>query len=114
MSTSTVMQLLLVCIYRKQICGPHGLAFIPVIDSSHTPASFLLMKSGLRLHVWSGFVFVTNPFEVQPWMCFISYLFAPQQVVGRALSKQEVLQQPEETNQTGAERQGRSLSHPQV
>lgn len=45
---------------------------------------------------------------------FIWYLFAPQWVVIGALCKQEVLQQPEKPNQTGAERKGHSLSHPQV
>lgn len=61
MSNSTVMQLLLVCIYRKQICG---LPWTGVYssDRQHTHASVFLMKSGLRLPGQSGCVFVAKPF----------------------------------------------------
>lgn len=42
------------------------------------------------------------------------HLFTPQRVVVCSLSKQKVLQQPEEPNQTGTERQRRSLSFSQI
>lgn len=48
------------------------------------------------------------------WMLFALYLFTPQCAVVCTLSKQEVLQQPEEPNQTGTERQNHSLGVPQV
>lgn len=44
----------------------------------------------------------------------VIYLFTPQGVVVCTLSKQEVLQQPEEANQAWTERQGHALSLPQV
>ena len=47
-------------------------------------------------------------------MLFAIYLFTPQRAVVCTLSKQEVLQQPEEPNQTGTERQNHSLGIPQV
>lgn len=45
---------------------------------------------------------------------YVIYLFTPQCVVVCALSEQEVLQQPEEPNQTRTERQSHSLGLPQV
>lgn len=43
---------------------------------------------------------------------FVGYLFTPQCAVICALSKQKVLQEPEEPNQTGTERQSHSLGLP--
>lgn len=48
------------------------------------------------------------------YMNQLIYLFTPQRVVVCTLCKQEVLQQPEEPNETGTERQERSLGVPQV
>lgn len=46
--------------------------------------------------------------------CYVIYLFTPQRVVDCTLGEEEVLQQPEEPNQTGTERQEDSLGLPQV
>lgn len=44
----------------------------------------------------------------------VMYLFTPQGIVVCAFGKQKVLQQPEESHQTGAERQRHTLGVPQV
>lgn len=71
----------------------------------------------VQLGVASSFFLIPSPNATWPASvsrCAMTYLLTPQRVVVCALGKQEVLQQPEQSDQAGAERQNHTLGLPQV